>query len=80
MRGSSMTGSAAVKRMTVAAFLDWASRRPEGERWELVEGEPVPVRGPAPAHAMAAETVRHARIKRRIDHALSAALAQGGQA
>ena len=73
-----MTGHAAVERMTVAAFLDWASRRPEGERWELIEGEPVPVRGPAPAHAMAAETVVHARIKRRIDHALGAALAKGG--
>jgi Uma2 family endonuclease len=66
--------------MTVAAFLDWAARRPEGERWELVDGEPVPVRGPAPAHAMAAETVLHARIKRRIDHALGAALAAGGHA
>jgi Uma2 family endonuclease len=67
-----------MERMTVAAFLDWASRRPEGERWELVEGEPVPVRGPTPAHAMAAETVTHARIKRRIDHALGEALAKGG--
>ena len=73
-----MTGHAAVERMTVAAFLDWASRRPEGERWELIEGEPVPVRGPAPVHAMAADTVMHARIKRRIDHALGAALAKGG--
>ena len=35
--------------MTVAAFLDWAAGRPKGERWELVDGEPVPVRGPAPA-------------------------------
>ena len=75
-----MTGHAAVERMTVAAFLDWASHRPEGERWELIEGEPVPVRGPAPAHAMAAETVVHARIKRRIDHALGAALAKDGHA
>ena len=55
------------ERMRVSAFLDWASRRPDGERWELIEGEPVPVRGPVPAHAMAAETVVHARIKRRID-------------
>jgi Uma2 family endonuclease len=70
-----MSGHAAIERMTVEAFLDWATRRPEGERWELVEGEPVPVRGPTPAHAMAAETVTHARIKRRIDHALGAALA-----
>jgi Uma2 family endonuclease len=64
--------------MTVATFLRWAQRRPEGERWELIEGEPVPTRGPRPVHAMAAETVKHARIKRRIDHALGEALAQGG--
>jgi Uma2 family endonuclease len=73
-----MTGRPVSKRMTVAAFLEWAARRPEGERWELIEGEPVPTRGPAPAHAMAAETVTHARIKRRIDHALSEGLAKGG--
>ncbi len=64
-----MTGRPAHDRMTVASFLDWATRRPEGERWELIEGEPVPARGPTPAHAMAAESVTHARIKRRIDHA-----------
>jgi Uma2 family endonuclease len=73
-----MTGQPASERMTVAAFLEWASRRPEEERWELIEGEPVPTRGPTPAHAMAAETVIHARIKRRIDHALTAGLARGG--
>jgi Uma2 family endonuclease len=75
-----MAGEAARERMTVAAFLEWASRRPEGERWELVEGEPVPVRGATPAQAMAAETVIHARIKRRIDHTLSEALARAGHA
>lgn len=73
-----MTGQPASERMTVAAFLDWASRRPEDDRWELIEGEPLPTRGPTPAHAMAAETVTHARIKRRIDHALTEALAKGG--
>jgi Uma2 family endonuclease len=73
-----MTGQAALERMTVAAFLEWAARRPEGERWELIEGEPVPTRGPTPAHAMAAETVTHARVKRRIDHAFTEALAKGG--
>jgi len=73
-----MTGQPASERMNVAGFLEWASRRPEGERWELIEGAPVPTRGPTPAHAMAAETVTHARIKRRIDHALTAALATGG--
>jgi Uma2 family endonuclease len=73
-----MTGQPASQRMTVAAFLAWAARRPEGERWELIEGEPVPTRGPTPANAMAAETVVHARIKRRIDHVLTEALAKGG--
>ncbi|HEX6110698.1 MAG TPA: Uma2 family endonuclease [Geminicoccaceae bacterium] len=73
-----MTGEPASERMTVAAFLEWATRRPEDERWELIEGEPVPTRGPTPAQAMAAETVTHARVKRRIDHALTAALAKGG--
>ncbi len=73
-----MTGQPAPERMTVAAFLKWAAHRPEGERWELIEGVPAPVRGPTPAHAMAAETVIHARIERRIDHALSEALAKGG--
>ncbi|HSA81373.1 MAG TPA: Uma2 family endonuclease [Geminicoccaceae bacterium] len=64
--------------MTVVAFLDWASGRPEGERWELIEGAPVPVRGATPAQVMAAETVIPARIKRRIDHRLSEALAHAG--
>jgi Uma2 family endonuclease len=73
-----MTGQPASKRMTVAEFLEWAMRRPEGERWELIDGEPVPTRGPTPAHAMAAETVVHARIKRRIDHVLSEGLAKEG--
>jgi Uma2 family endonuclease len=73
-----MPGQRALAPTTVAAFLEWASRRPDGERWDLIEGEPVPTRGPTPAHAMAAETVRHARIKRRIDHALTDALAKGG--
>lgn len=73
-----MTGEPASERMTVAAFLEWATRRPEDERWELIEGEPVPTRGPTPAQAMAAETVTHARVKRRIDHALTAALAKRG--
>jgi Uma2 family endonuclease len=73
-----MTRQPATERMTVAAFLEWVTSRPEGERWELIEGEPVPARGPTLAHAMAAETVTHARIKRRIDHVLTEALAKGG--
>jgi Uma2 family endonuclease len=73
-----MPGQRASAPMTVATFLEWASRRPEDERWDLVEGEPVPSRGSTSEHAMAAETVTHARIKRRIDHALSDALAKSG--
>jgi Uma2 family endonuclease len=69
-----MTSQPVPERMTVATFLKWAVRRPEGERWELIEGAPVPT----PAHAMAAETIAHARIKRRIDHVLSEGLAKGG--
>jgi Uma2 family endonuclease len=65
-----MTDQPSPQVMTVEEFLDWARTRPEGERWELIEGVPVPVRGPEPVHAMAAESVRHARIKRRIDQAL----------
>jgi Uma2 family endonuclease len=64
--------------MTVVTFLEWASRQPEDERWDLIEGKPVPSRGSTPEQAMAAETVTHARIKRRIDHALSDALAKAG--
>jgi Uma2 family endonuclease len=75
-----MASQAALERMTVAAFLEWSRGRPENERWELIEGTPVPLRGATPAQAMAAETVTHARIKRRVDHALSAALAQAGHA
>jgi Uma2 family endonuclease len=73
-----MPGQRAPASMTVTTFLEWASRLPEDERWDLIEGEPVPRRGSTPEHAMAAETVTHARIKRRIDHALSDALAKGG--
>ena len=55
-----MPGQRAPAPMTVATFLEWASRRPEDERRDLVEGEPVPSRGSTPEHAMAAETVTHA--------------------
>jgi Uma2 family endonuclease len=71
-----MSRQVASKQMTVPAFLDWLLSRPDGERWELIDGAPVPVRGLAPSQAMAAETVRHARIKRRIDHVLTEALAR----
>jgi hypothetical protein len=52
-----MTGDVASGPMSVADFLVWAGDRPDGERWELIEGRPLPVRGPSPAHAMAAESV-----------------------
>src|ERR687891_741567 len=55
--GRTMPGQRAPAPMTVATFLEWASRRPEDERRDLVEGEPVSSRGSTPEHAMAAETV-----------------------
>jgi Uma2 family endonuclease len=68
----------ALKQMTVPVFLDWLLSRPDGERWELVDGAPVPVRRLAPSQAMTAETIAHARLKRRIDHVLTEALARQG--
>jgi Uma2 family endonuclease len=73
-----MSRQVASKRMTVPDFLDWLLSRADGERWELVDGVPLPVRGPDPSQAMAAETIAHARLKRRIDHALTDALAGQG--
>jgi Uma2 family endonuclease len=73
-----MPGQPARQAMSVEEFLDWARARPEGERWELIEGIPVPTRGPEPVHAMAAESVRHARIKRRIDQALGDGIRANG--
>lgn len=40
--------------MTAAEFLDWVRTLPEGERYELVGGEPI---------AMAAERNRHNLVK-----------------
>ena len=57
-------------RMTVEGFLDWLETRPETERWELIEGEPV--------RLMAPETVRHVRLKRNVAEALRAAIIAGG--
>ena len=77
-----MTGHAVGERMTVAAFLGLGERAAQrASAGELVEGEPVPVRGPAPAHAMAAETVP-ARPHRAPPSTMrsSAALAEGGHA
>jgi Uma2 family endonuclease len=56
--------------MTVEAFLEWLETRPETERWELIEGEPV--------RMMAPETVRHVRLKRNVAESLRAALTANG--
>ena len=55
-------------RMTAAEFLDWAAREDVG-RVELIDGEVV---------AMASETRGHGRVKKRIDRAFDAAIAECG--
>lgn len=59
------------QRMTTDEFVRWAETRPEGERWELIDGEPV---------AMAPERLGHARAKLRALQALQAAIAARGLA
>ena len=61
----------APKQMTAAAFVEWAMRRPEGERYELVGGEVV---------AMAPERARHVRVKQRCARLLEDAIAAAGLA
>ena len=56
--------------MTAEAFLDWLESRPETERWELIEGEPV--------RLMAPTTFGHALIKDNVVAALRSALAVRG--
>ena len=56
--------------MTVEAFLDWLETRPETERWELIEGEPVQM--------MAPTTLAHAVIKDNVVAALRSAFAAHG--
>ena len=56
--------------MTVEAFLNWLETRPETERWELVEGEPV--------RMMAPTTFGHALIKDNVVAALRSAFAAPG--
>jgi Uma2 family endonuclease len=56
--------------MTVEAFLDWLETRPETERWELIDGEPV--------RLMAPTTFAHALIKDNVVAALRGALAAHG--
>jgi Uma2 family endonuclease len=55
------------KRMTAEEFVEWAMRRPEGERYELVAGEVI---------AMAPERVQHIRAKTAAWRLLSDAVAR----
>ena len=57
--------SEAAHHLTADAFIAWASSRPEGERWELANGQPI---------AMAPERAGHARAKLRIAKRLGAAV------
>ncbi len=55
--------------MTVDQYLAWLGEGPEGQRYELVAGEPV---------AMAPERLGHARLEGRLWQALSAAIEKDG--
>jgi Uma2 family endonuclease len=59
------------ERLTIDEFVAWAHTRPETERWELVDGVPVPV-------AMAPARLSHARAKLRATRALEDAIAAAG--
>jgi len=50
------------RELSIEDFLRWLDGRPETERWELIDSEPV--RGMAP------ETVRHVELKRNLLEAL----------
>ena len=54
--------------MTIEEFLRWAERQPRG-RFELIHGQPV---------EMAAERVRHGRVKFQVVNALKAAITTAG--
>ena len=57
------------KPMTVDDFLAWSSTWGEGERYELLDGEPI---------RMASERSRHALVKSDVDKALDRAVAKAG--
>lgn len=57
------------KRMTAVEFIAWAMQQPEGERYELVDGEVV---------AMSPERVGHLRTKALVWQALRTAVTEGG--
>ncbi len=58
------------RRLSTDQFLRWLETRAEGERWELVDGEPV--------RSMSPETVRHVELKRNLLEALRDALRTAG--
>ncbi len=60
--------SLALKRMSVAEFLDWVQDQDEG-RFELIDGQPV---------AMAPERVEHVEAKLNAANALTAAIGRVG--
>jgi Uma2 family endonuclease len=60
--------SLAIKRMSVAEFLDWAEAQDKG-RFELIDGQPV---------AMAPERAEHVAAKLRAANALAAAVQRAG--
>jgi Uma2 family endonuclease len=58
------------RRLTADAFLEWLEGRPETERWELIDGEPV--------RSITPEPVRHVELKRNVLEALRAGIQQRG--
>ena len=56
-------------RMTADEFIVWAMEQPEGQRYELVDGEVI---------GMAPERAAHARVKGRIYESLTAAIRAAG--
>lgn len=64
-----MSDPVRLPRMTSDEFLAWAMQQPEGQRYELVEGEVV---------AMAPERVIHSRVKLRVARRLAEAVEAAG--
>ena len=58
------------RELSIDDFPGWLDGRPETERWELIDGEPV--------RRMAPETVRHVELKRNVVEALRGGLRGGG--
>ena len=57
------------RELSIEDFLRWLEGRPETERWELIDGEPV--------RSMAPQTVRHVELKRNLLEALRDGLQAG---